>query len=64
MGHSKFTERLIKHKDHGLSRLELTFYGPKLLPYEEYHNRIGEAMELLGECPTFECSFETKGRKD
>lgn len=46
VGDSKFTERLIKHKDHVLSHLELTFYGPKLLPYEEYHNRIGEAMEL------------------
>jgi hypothetical protein len=63
VGDGSFSKRLIKHKDHGFSRLELTFYGPKLLTYEEYHNRIVETMELLEECPTFECSFENQWRQ-
>jgi hypothetical protein len=63
VGNNNFTERLMKHKEHRLSHLELTFYGPRLLPYEEYHDRIGEAIELLEKYPTFECSFKNQWKQ-
>ena len=53
-----FAKRLERHKDHGYSRIELTFYGPKLLSLEEYHDHMEETKKLLSNCTTYQCSFE------
>ncbi|KAF9975190.1 hypothetical protein BGZ75_000613 [Mortierella antarctica] len=58
-----FARRMERHKEHGYSRVELTFYGPQLLDLSTYRKRMDDARELLGKCPTFECSFELQWKE-
>ncbi|KAF9017115.1 hypothetical protein BGZ52_005334, partial [Haplosporangium bisporale] len=50
---AKFHKRLYKAKKKGLSRLEVTFYGPKLHKYSYYEHILETVKEHLEECPTF-----------
>ena len=59
----RFAERLYRHKDHGFSRLELTFYGTELLELAEYQKRIDNAVKLLKGCTTFDCSFKRQWKQ-
>ena len=52
------SKRLLRHKNHGFSRLELTFYGTDLLDISTYRERVDEAVKLFSKCTTFDCSFE------
>ena len=54
----KFTRTLLRHRDHGLSRLELTFYGSRLHPLAVYQDRMDDARRLLDGCTTFDYSYE------
>ncbi|KAH7045773.1 hypothetical protein BKA57DRAFT_467654, partial [Linnemannia elongata] len=54
----KFTRTLLRHRDHGLSRLELAFYGSRLHPLAVYQNRMDDARRLLEGCTTFDYSYE------
>ena len=54
----KFAERIEKYKEHGYTRVELTFYGSSLRSFWEYQDRMNEARDLLKSCKTYECSFE------
>ncbi|KAI1288809.1 hypothetical protein EDD11_009647, partial [Mortierella claussenii] len=58
-----FARRLQRHKKHGYSRVELTFYGFKFLPLSEYNSRMEETRELLKECTTYQCSFDDQWRQ-
>ena len=55
---SVFARRIECRREHGYTRIELTFYGPDLLELEEYAERMDETRELLKKCHTFQCSFE------
>ncbi|OAQ25584.1 hypothetical protein K457DRAFT_23046 [Linnemannia elongata AG-77] len=54
----RFMARLLRHKDHGMSLLELTFYGSTLLYLEKYHAHLDHARDLLSTCPVYDCSYE------
>jgi hypothetical protein len=56
----RFSKRLLRHKNHGFSRLELTFHGAELLDLSAYQKRVEDAVELLGGCTTFDCSYESQ----
>jgi hypothetical protein len=55
---STFARRIERRREHGYTRIELTFYGAHLLSLEEYAERMDETREFLKKCPTFQCSFE------
>ena len=42
-----FARRIERRREHGYTRIELTFYGPDLLELEEYAERMDETRELL-----------------
>jgi hypothetical protein len=48
----------MRHKDHGLTRVELTFYGPRLKSLFEYRDEMKVTRDLLSGCRTFICSYE------
>ncbi|OAQ26280.1 hypothetical protein K457DRAFT_22227 [Linnemannia elongata AG-77] len=54
----RFMARLLRHKDHGMSRLELTFYGSTLLSLDEYLAHLDHARALLSTCPVYDYSYE------
>ncbi|KAG0053531.1 hypothetical protein BGZ90_006209, partial [Linnemannia elongata] len=54
----RFMARLLRHKDHGMSRLELTFYGSTLLYLEKYQAHLDHARDLLRTCPVYDYSYE------
>ncbi|KAH7028527.1 hypothetical protein BKA57DRAFT_479388 [Linnemannia elongata] len=54
----RFMARLLRHKDHGMSRLELTFYGSTLLSLDEYLAHLDHARALLSTCPVYDHSYE------
>ena len=54
----RFMARLLRHKDHGMSRLELTFYGSTLLSLDEYLAQLADARTLLSTCPVYDHSYE------
>ncbi|OAQ23275.1 hypothetical protein K457DRAFT_25176 [Linnemannia elongata AG-77] len=54
----KFSRTLLRHRDHGLLRLELTFYGSRLHPLAVHQNRMDDARRLLECCTTFDYSYE------
>lgn len=56
----KFAQHLERYKDCGYSRMELTFYGSKLLSTSEYRNKMKETREMLDSCTTFKCSHENQ----
>jgi hypothetical protein len=56
----RFAKKLQACKDYGYTRLELTFYGPKLLSLEEYKSHMNATKDLLSDCTTFRCSFESQ----
>ncbi|CAO3572432.1 unnamed protein product [Mortierella alpina] len=58
-----FSRRMERHKEHGYSRIELTFYGSQLLDLSTYRKRMDDARELLGNCTTFDCSFEMQWKE-
>jgi hypothetical protein len=55
-----FGRRVERYKENGYTRVELTFYGPSLRPLQEYQDEMEKTRELLKECRTFKCSFETQ----
>jgi hypothetical protein len=59
----RFAQRLELYKNHGYTRIELTFYGPKLQSLWDYSGHMDQTMELLSTCTTFECSFEDQWRQ-
>ena len=54
----RFMARLLRHKDHGMSRLELTFYGNTLLSLDEYLAHLDHARALLSTCRVYDHSYE------
>lgn len=52
----KFAKHLQRYEDCGFSRLELTFYGSKLLSTSAYREQMQETREMLDSCKTFKCS--------
>jgi len=54
----RFMARLLRHKDHGMSRLELTFYGNTLLSLDEYKAHLDHARALLSTCRVYDYSYE------
>jgi hypothetical protein len=59
----KFSKRLKRYRKYGYTRIELTFYGSKLLSLEDYKNRMEETKNMLADCTTFKCSFEEQWRQ-
>ncbi|OAQ27923.1 hypothetical protein K457DRAFT_20927 [Linnemannia elongata AG-77] len=54
----RFMARLLRHKDHGMFRLELTFYGSTLLSLKEYKAHLEDARDLLSTYPVYDYSYE------
>lgn len=54
----KLHKRLRKAKEHGLSRLEITFYGKKLRKFAYYEEVVNDTKDILQDCPTYRVSFE------
>lgn len=47
-------DTLLRHKDHGVSRIELTFYSDTFKPISVYRTMVmNVASELLAGCPTY-----------
>ncbi|OAQ22080.1 hypothetical protein K457DRAFT_1825778 [Linnemannia elongata AG-77] len=55
-----FARRVKRYKKNGYTRVELTFYGPSLRPLQEYQDEMDKTRELLKECRSYKCSFETQ----
>ena len=53
-----FARHIARYREHGYTRIELTFYGRHLLELEEYVEEMDETRIFLKKCPTFQCSFE------
>jgi hypothetical protein len=46
-------DTLLSHKDHGVSRIELTFYSDKFKDMSVYHDMVHDvALRILSQCPT------------
>ena len=49
---------LMEFQDSGVTRVELTFYGPRLLSRSMYESAVVDVIvRTLSGCPTFECSL-------
>ena len=59
----KFADHMERYRDRGFSRMELTFYGSKLLSTKEYRARMEETREMLDTCKTWKCSHENQWRQ-
>jgi hypothetical protein len=53
-----FGRRVERYKNHGYSRIELTFDGSSLRSLQSYQDEMDKTKNLLKECATFKCSFE------
>jgi hypothetical protein len=58
-----FAHRLERHKNHGYTRIELTFYNPELQSLSQYFEHMEKTRELLNGCRTFSCSFENQWKQ-
>lgn len=58
-----FARHVKRFKEHGYTRVELTFYGSTLHSFWDYQDRMNEVRELLETCPTYKCSFENQWKQ-
>jgi len=59
----KFTRKLLKYQEKGISRVESTFYSNILEPIEYYTNKMDNLLEFLEECPVYYVSFEKQWKR-
>lgn len=51
------TDTLLENREHGISRIELTFYGGVFKPVSAYRVMVDSVLRMLAECPTSRSSL-------
>lgn len=59
----KFTDKLLRYREIGMSRVETTFYSSELRSVEYYTNKMDELLDFLGECPVYYASFDKQWKR-
>jgi hypothetical protein len=59
----KFTAKLLRYKEKGMSRVESTFYSGTLRPIEYYTSKMDSLLEFLDECPVCHTGFEKQWKR-
>ncbi|KAF9963504.1 hypothetical protein BGZ73_002268, partial [Actinomortierella ambigua] len=53
----EFTEKLLRYKDTGFTRVEVTFYGRDVFKASSYQRRLSWLLDELDDCVTCETSY-------
>ncbi|KAL1933519.1 hypothetical protein VTP01DRAFT_7609 [Rhizomucor pusillus] len=55
----RFTQKLLRYKDTGMTRFEITVYGTELFSLDDYVVLMNDLVHKMSGCLTYQISFET-----